>query len=171
MAISWIWILGIMSMFDIRFNIVNIILATFIFGLGDDYTIFMMDGMMNEYGYKRKLLASYKQAVALSAITMFIGIGTLVFWKHPAMRSLANVTIIGMISVVIISYVIPHCSIAILPPKGKKRLIPVTFTHSFATIYSFCSFGEVSALPFMALPLFGFRKKPKTQIEVSQSII
>lgn len=40
MTISWLWILGIMGLMDIRFNIVNIILATFIFGLGDDYTIF-----------------------------------------------------------------------------------------------------------------------------------
>ena len=38
MALSWIWILGIMSVFGIKFNIVNIILATFIFGQGDDYT-------------------------------------------------------------------------------------------------------------------------------------
>lgn len=161
MAISWIWILGIMSMFDIRFNIVNIILATFIFGLGDDYTIFMMDGMMNEYGYKRKLLASYKQAVALSAITMFIGIGSLVFAKHPAMRSLANVTIIGMISVVIISYVIPPLLYSyITTKKGKKRLIPVTFTHSFATIYSFLFFLAGSfGLTVYGFTLLGFRKK------------
>ena len=41
MAVSWIWILGIMGLTGIQFNIVNIILATFIFGQGDDYTIFM----------------------------------------------------------------------------------------------------------------------------------
>ena len=41
MAISWIWILGMMALLDIQFNVVNIILATFIFGQGDDYTIFM----------------------------------------------------------------------------------------------------------------------------------
>ena len=44
MAVSWIWILGIMAAMDIKFNIVNIILATFIFGKGDDYTIFMTEG-------------------------------------------------------------------------------------------------------------------------------
>ena len=31
MAISWIWILGLMAIIDIKFNIVNVILATFIF--------------------------------------------------------------------------------------------------------------------------------------------
>jgi predicted RND superfamily exporter protein len=46
MAISWIWILGIMGITGIQFNIVNVILATFIFGQGDDYTIFMTEGLL-----------------------------------------------------------------------------------------------------------------------------
>ena len=36
LAVSWVWILGIMGMLGMQFNIVNIILATFIFGQGDD---------------------------------------------------------------------------------------------------------------------------------------
>ena len=55
MALGWIWILGIMSMLDMQFNIVNVILATFIFGQGDDYTIFITDGLINEFAYKKKL--------------------------------------------------------------------------------------------------------------------
>ena len=50
LALSWVWILGLMGLFDIKFNIVNIILATFIFGQGDDYTIFMTEGLMIEIG-------------------------------------------------------------------------------------------------------------------------
>ena len=44
MAVSWLWILGIMALLGIQFNIINIILSTFIFGQGDDYTIFMTEG-------------------------------------------------------------------------------------------------------------------------------
>ncbi|MBR5663879.1 MAG: MMPL family transporter, partial [Bacteroidales bacterium] len=36
LTIGWAWILGIMHLSAIKFNIVNIILATFIFGQGDD---------------------------------------------------------------------------------------------------------------------------------------
>lgn len=160
MILSWIWILGIMAIFGINFNIVNIILATFIFGLGDDYTIFMMDGMMNEYANKQKLLRSYKTAVALSAITMFIGIGTLVFAKHPAMKSLGEVTIIGMISVVLISYVIPALLFNYLTKRnGKSRLIPITLKQQFFTIYSFIAFliGSI-ILTIRGYQLFAFRK-------------
>ena len=49
MAVSWLWILGIMALLGIQFNIINIILSTFIFGQGDDYTIFMTEGTVYEY--------------------------------------------------------------------------------------------------------------------------
>ena len=107
MAISWIWILGIMGMLDIHFNIVNIILATFIFGQGDDYTIFMTEGCLYERTHGRKILTAHKRSIALSALIMFIGIGSLIFAKHPALHSLAEVTIVGMFSVVLMAFVIP----------------------------------------------------------------
>lgn len=107
MAMSWIWILGIMGMSGMQFNIVNIILATFIFGQGDDYTIFMTEGCCYEYAFRKKMLASYKRSIILSALIMFIGIGTLIFAKHPALHSLAEVTIVGMFSVVLMAYLLP----------------------------------------------------------------
>lgn len=107
MAVSWLWILGIMALFGMQFNIVNIILATFIFGQGDDYTIFMTEGTMYEYAYRRKMLASYKHSIIISALIMFIGIGTLIVARHPALHSLAEVTIAGMFSVVLMAYIFP----------------------------------------------------------------
>lgn len=107
MAISWVWILGIMGLTGIQFNIVNVILATFIFGQGDDYTIFMTEGACYEYAYRRRMLASYKHSIVLSALIMFIGIGTLIFARHPALRSLAQVTMAGMFSVVLMAYLFP----------------------------------------------------------------
>lgn len=122
MAISWVWILGIMSLLGIKFNIVNIILATFIFGQGDDYTIFMTEGCISEYVHKKPVLASYKNSIILSALIMFIGIGTLILAKHPAMHSLAEVTIVGMFSVVFMAYIIPP-----LLFKWMMRLFPKRF--------------------------------------------
>ena len=107
MLVSWIWILGIMSILGIKFNIVNIILATFIFGQGDDYTIFMTEGCISEYIHGRPVLVSYKRSIILSALIMFIGIGSLIFARHPALHSLAEITIIGMFSVVLMAYLIP----------------------------------------------------------------
>ncbi|BDX38374.1 glycerol acyltransferase [Tenuifilaceae bacterium CYCD] len=173
MFLSWIWILGIMAMFDIQFNIVNIILATFIFGLGDDYTIFMMDGLMGEYAYNKKMLSLHKNTIALSAITMFVGIGTLIFAKHPAMRSLAQVTIIGMASVIFITYIIPPLLFNCLThKKGRKRLIPITIKNYAGTVYAFVAF----LIGSLVLSIIGFclltigRRTPKNKLRYHKTL-
>ena len=128
MAISWIWILGLMALFGIKFNIVNVILATFIFGQGDDYTIFMTEGCQYEYTYHRPIMASYKSSILQSALIMFVGIGTLIVARHPAMRSLAEVTIVGMFSVVLMAWMVPSLLFSFLTTKdGRQREHPITF--------------------------------------------
>lgn len=132
MAFSWIWILGIMGILGIKFNIVNVILATFIFGQGDDYTIFMTEGLTYEFAYRKKLLASYKNSIMVSALIMFIGIGTLLFAKHPAMRSLGEVTVVGMLSVVLMAYLFPPLIFKWLTQSnGKLRFRPITLKNIF----------------------------------------
>lgn len=127
MAVSWLWILGLMSILGIQFNIVNIILATFIFGQGDDYTIFITEGCQYEYARGKSIMTSYKSSIAQSALIMFIGIGTLVVARHPAMKSLAQVTIIGMFSVVFMAYLIPPLLFKWLTTKnGEVRKYPLT---------------------------------------------
>lgn len=136
MAIGWLWILGIMNLLDMQFNIVNIILATFIFGQGDDYTIFMTDGLINEYAYKKKLLPSYKNSIVISALIMFIGMGSLIVAKHPALHSLAEVTIVGMLTVVMMAWIIPPMIFNWLTKSGKQvRRAPVTFEQIVRSTY------------------------------------
>ena len=136
LAVSWIWIRGIMGLSGLSFNIVNIILATFIFGMGDDYSIFITEGLEYEYKTGKKILHSYSNAVVLSAIIMFIGIGVLAFAKHPALRSLGLVTVIGMITVVAMACYLPPIVYRWLHFKhGKRRKHPLTIVGMLATVY------------------------------------
>ncbi|MCF0195779.1 MAG: 1-acyl-sn-glycerol-3-phosphate acyltransferase [Bacteroidaceae bacterium] len=136
MAVSWIWILGIMTLTHIQFNIVNIILATFIFGQGDDYTIFMTEGCCYEYAYRRRMLASYKRSIIVSALIMFIGIGTLIFARHPALHSLAEVTIVGMFSVVLMAYLLPPLVFKWMTTSGgTPRRRPLTLVPLCRTLF------------------------------------
>ena len=96
MFISWVWILGIMGIAGIQFNIINIIISALIFGLGDDYSLFIMDGLLQEYKTGKKNLSSYKSSIFLSAITTIAGLGVLIFARHPALRSIAVISIIGI---------------------------------------------------------------------------
>ncbi|HNZ42671.1 MAG TPA: MMPL family transporter [Bacteroidales bacterium] len=136
MLISWVWILGFMSLFHIKFNIFSIIISAFIFGLGDDFSIFIMDGLLQKYKKGIDLLDSYKTAVLLSAFTMFVGIGVLIFAKHPALRSIALLTIIGMFSVVFCSYTIAPALFRVLVyKKNKFRKFPLTaYGISYAVV-------------------------------------
>jgi 1-acyl-sn-glycerol-3-phosphate acyltransferase len=141
LTIGWIWILGIMAIFGINFNIVNIILATFIFGMGDDYTIFITEGAMYEHTYGRKMLHTYKSTIILSALIMFVGIGSLIVAKHPAMLSLAYVIIIGMFTVVLMALIVPPFIYKWLTmKKGRKRKMPVTLLNWFSTFLAFVVF-------------------------------
>ena len=107
MALSWIWILAIMQLCGLQFNIVNIILATFIFGQGDDYTIFIVEGLLYEHRTGKPILPQYRQSILLSALIMLIGVGILVLAVHPAMHSLGAVTLIGMTIVLLMAVTVP----------------------------------------------------------------
>ncbi len=141
LAVGWLWILGTMRLFGMQFNIVNIILATFIFGQGDDYTIFITEGLMYEYATGKKILRSFKNAVVLSALIMFIGIGALIVARHPALRSLAEVTVIGMFTVVAMAYYLPPLVFRFLTrKKGEPRKVAWTLGRSLRTGYIFAVF-------------------------------
>lgn len=166
LAISWLWILSIMNVFDIQFNIVNIILATFIFGMGDDYTIFMMEGCLYENRFGKKMLSTYKSTVALSALIMFVGIGCLILAKHPAMKQLGQVVIVGMFCVVLAAYIIPSFFFKWLTTKkGQKRSNPITIKNLSYTVFAFVCFliGSfyLTFLGFFLLTIGGRSEKHK----------
>ena len=141
MLISWLWILGIMGLFDIKFNVINIIISTFIFGLGDDYSIFIMDGLLNEYKFGKKTLDSFKSSILLSALITIIGIGVMIFAKHPALQSIALIAIIGMACVVFISFIVqPLLFNWLVLNRRYKGLQPYTAKYLIITGISFIGF-------------------------------
>ena len=142
MFISWIWILGIMGMAGIQFNIINIIISALIFGLGDDYSLFIMDGLLQEYKTGKKNLSSFKSSIILSAITTIAGLGVLIFAKHPALQSIALISIIGILCVVIMSQIlIPFFFSVLIKNRVSKNRFPWTLwgfiKSSFAFSYLF----------------------------------
>ncbi len=147
MLISWVWILGIMSILDISFNVVNIIISALIFGLGDDYSLFVMDGLLSEYKTGKKNLAAHKSSILLSAITTIVGLGVLIFAKHPALRSIAFISVTGILCVVIMSQVlIPFFFSIVISNRINKGFHPWTLGGWCHSVLSFIYFGGVSIL-------------------------
>jgi 1-acyl-sn-glycerol-3-phosphate acyltransferase len=145
MFISWVWILGIMGMAGIQFNIINIIISALIFGLGDDYSLFIMDGLLQEYKTGKKNLSSFKSSIILSAITTIAGMGVLIFAKHPALRSIALISIIGILCVVIMSQIlIPFFFSILIKNRVSKNRFPWTLWGFIKSSFAFSLFISVS---------------------------
>ncbi len=103
--LSWIIVLGAMALFDVRFNLINIIISTFIFGIGVDYSIFVMNGL-TEGGTDNKLLSYHKTAIFFSAVILIVTVASMLFARHPAIRSVGFATLVGLVSAVVLSYVV-----------------------------------------------------------------
>lgn len=117
--LSWIIVLGTMVIFNKQFNLVNIIISTFIFGIGVDYSIFIMDGLLNNK-QNLNLLKYHKTAIFFSFLILVITVSSMLFAKHPAIQSVGFCTLIGLVSSVLLSYIIQPAIFRMI--KNKKGL-------------------------------------------------
>ncbi|MDO4758112.1 MAG: 1-acyl-sn-glycerol-3-phosphate acyltransferase [Rikenellaceae bacterium] len=166
MCITWVIILALMALFDIRFNIVNIILATFIFGIGDDFSIFIMDGLLADYTKGEKVLTTHKTAIFFSAFTTVVGMGVLILAKHPALKSIALISMLGMSVVVLVAYTLqPFLFRLLVNSQIKHRTPPYTLFSVLVSIYAFlyflvgCILLQLLILVLSLLPIKQARRK------------
>lgn len=104
MMMSWYIVLGVMGAFHIQFNLISIVISTFIFGIGVDYSIFVMDGLLAKRNKNKNILMYHKTAIFFSAFVLIVGISSLMFAKHPAIKSIGLSTLIGMTATVLLAY-------------------------------------------------------------------
>ncbi len=166
MFISWVWILGIMGMAGIEFNIINIIVSAFIFGLGDDYSLFIMDGLLQEYKTGKKNLSSFKSSIILSAVTTIAGLGVLIFAEHPALRSIALISIIGIVCVVIMAQIlIPFLFSILIKNRVQRNRFPWTLWGFIKSSFAFSYFiGWSVTLTIVAWIFAAFNIKEKGKL-------
>ncbi len=155
--VSWIWTVGIMGILGIDFNIFNVIILTFIFGLGIDYSIFIMRGLLLEFKTGKEELTHYKVSIILSGITTIAGVGVLIFAQHPALRSIAIMSIIGIMSVIIVTFsLLPIIFRWLVYNKNGKRNRPITFIDLIFSIWALLVFVSGSIILSLITILFEF---------------
>lgn len=126
---SWVIVLGAMNIFDREFNLINIIISTFIFGIGVDYSIFVMNGLLAGQSdtcaetdrEKRdiQLLSYHKTAILFSAVVLIVTVSSMLFARHPSITSVGFATLVGMVSAVVLSYVVQPFLFKVLTRKKK----------------------------------------------------
>ena len=105
MFLSWYVVKGWMAILGLQFNMINIVISTFIFGIGVDYSIFVMKGLMERQRQEgSKLLEYHKVAIFFSALVLIIVMTGMLFAKHPTIVSIGECALIGMISTILITY-------------------------------------------------------------------
>ena len=105
MVLSWFMVQGYMALIGLEFNLINIIISTFIFGVGVDYSIFITEGLLTQARTGNSdVLTWHKVAIFFSAVILVIVVVSLLFAIHPAIRSIGLITLIGMASTIMISY-------------------------------------------------------------------
>jgi predicted RND superfamily exporter protein len=120
MALSWYVVQGWMALLGLEFNLINIVLSTFIFGIGVDYSIFVMQGLLaGARGQNSLLLEQHKTAIFFSAFVLLVVMLSLLVAMHPAIRSIGLCSIIGMGTTILISYS--------LQPLLFRQLLKVPF--------------------------------------------
>ncbi len=163
MLISWIWILGICAILEIQFNFVNIIISTLIFGIGDDFAIFISDGYLKKYKRNDDVITVNLQSIFLSALTTIIALGSLMFAKHPAINSIAPISIIGMGSILIISFFLqPVLYKWLIINRTNKKLAPITLSNFTASLFSYTLFvgsSVFSSLLSLLIAVIPYNKK------------
>lgn len=165
-ALTWCITVGIMGLVGIDFNIFNIIISTFIFGLGVDYAIFMTNGLIKQHQYGKRELPTYKTSIFLSVITTILGVGVLIFARHPALTSISWVSIIGILSAMLVTFTFQPLLFKLwVSNRTKKGLAPIRIRTLLHAIILFIFYGLggiiLSLVSITILPLIPISKKIK----------
>jgi len=170
MFFAWLLTLGFMGIFGIRFNIFNIIISSFVFGLGVDYSILMMRGLLSEYKTGIRDMQTYQVSIFLSSSTTLIGVAALFAARHPALNSIALISILGVISVVLVSYTYQSllASWFLFKPKHRKSFPVTLFLLYFAIVVAWIPISTIALILViygMAIsPLLPISKNKKQEI-------
>ncbi|MGM9773667.1 MAG: MMPL family transporter [Candidatus Egerieousia sp.] len=119
MGMSWYIVLGVMAAAGIEFNLINIVISTFIFGMGVDYSIFVMDGLIK--GGEKDLLRYHRSAIFFSAVMLILAIASLMFAVHPAISSIGLSTMTGMIATIVITFTLQPYLFYLVSKRNSKK--------------------------------------------------
>ncbi|BDD02125.1 1-acyl-sn-glycerol-3-phosphate acyltransferase [Persicobacter psychrovividus] len=166
MMVSWLWTIGLMNLFGINFNIFNIIIISFIFGLGIDYGVFLTNGLMTDRKNGTNNFKAFKHSIFLSAVTTLFGIGVLLFAEHPALKSIAWASIIGITTVLLLTYSILPILFHWLVGTGKySRKLPYKLSDMLMSLLTGTVFilGSILLSLLTLILMIPIGPKPKRQ--------
>ncbi|MGV1020278.1 1-acyl-sn-glycerol-3-phosphate acyltransferase [Empedobacter falsenii] len=149
-ALSGLVTAGLMGLFDIKFNIFSSIVCTLVFGHGVDFSIFMTSALQKEYTTGKDEMPTYRTSILLAVITTILAIGALIFAKHPALKSIASVSLVGVVAALVITFIfypiLFRFFISNRPKIGKSPMTLWLAIQSGIFFIYFGLFGTITSL-------------------------
>ncbi len=165
--------MGIAYLFHLELNIFSLIVTTLIIGVGVDFSIFMTSALQKRYTSGKDELSTYRVSIILAVLTTILSVGVLVFAKHPALKSISAIALIGILSAMLITFSFyPLLFKFFIENRPKKGKSPVSLRLALSGIISFSYFflGCLSASFFSLIYiLFPFPAKKKKQIQMQKT--
>ncbi|MFV0151037.1 MMPL family transporter [Empedobacter falsenii] len=151
-ALSGLVTAGLMGLFDIKFNIFSSIVCTLVFGHGVDFSIFMTSALQKEYTIGKDEMPTYRTSILLAVITTVLAIGALIFAKHPALKSIASVSLVGVLAALVITFIFyPILFRFFIANRSKKGKSPMTLWLAIQSGVFFLYFGLFGTLTSLIL--------------------
>ncbi|MEJ5103501.1 MMPL family transporter [Chryseobacterium sp. MYb328] len=162
---------GLLYFMGLELNIFSTVVCTLVFGVGDDFSIFLTQAMQKEHTTGKNELPTYRTSIILAVFTTILSIGSLIFAKHPALHSLALVALIGMFSVIIItSTLYPFWFRLLITNRAKKGLSPITFRLLIVSVISFLYYG-LGGMLFSAVGSFFVKNSKGKTLDIIKLIL
>src|SRR5690606_26863724 len=111
----------------------------------------------------------FKSGIIMSALATLLCFGVLAFAKHPAIRSISTIPLIGLVVVVLMSFTVqPWLFRTFILGRQQRGRRPWRLSNLLLSVYTFGYFFigavVVSTLPRLALLLLPISRKRKKKL-------
>jgi len=126
---GFLWMLGVMGLFDVPFNPANIMTLPLIVGIGVTNGIHILNRFAEEQ-HPSILARSTGKAVLVSGLTTIAGFGSLIIAEHQGIRSLGIIMATGVTTCMLVGLTFLPALLNLLDRRGWSIKKPSATMHS-----------------------------------------
>jgi hypothetical protein len=104
--VGLVWTLGLMQILGVELNLVSMLVAPMILGLGIDDALHVLNRNEESPGELEVSMASVSRGILMTSLTTLIGFGSLALSSLPSLQSLGITVSIGMVCCAVTSLVL-----------------------------------------------------------------
>ncbi len=120
LSVGLLWLIGIMGLFDIPFNMANFFAIPILIGIGVDFGVHLVHRLRSEQSFDA-IASSTGKGVILTAATNAVGFGAMMMAAHRGIASLGQIMAIGAICC-LLAALIAMPPMARIIDWGRKRI-------------------------------------------------